>query len=239
MWKEKRGVIAMKKNTVRWLIVLAVVIIVYNVVVFVAPINRSAVFFLSWVFSLIAILAQVYVIHTAFYRGKGIKSKFYGWPIAKIGAVYLIIQIVFGLMFMAVGDRVRLWIPLVLYVLLLGVSAIGFIAADTMRDEVNRQDEKHEGEVIYMRTLYSRVISMSKTIQDSQVRTALEKFSEDLRFSDPVSSETLKDIESDLTACIDALQQAISESDYQNALTLIQKVETILEERNRFCKLNK
>lgn len=229
----------MKKNTVRWLIVLAVVLIVYNVVVFAAPINRSAAFFLSWAFSLIAILAQVYVIHTAFYRGKGIKSKFYGWPIAKIGAVYLIIQIVFGLLFMAVGDRVCLWIPLVLYVLLLGVSAIGFIASDTMRDEMNRQDEKHEGEVIYMRTLYSKVISMSKTIQDSQVRTALEKFSEDLRFSDPVSSEALKDIESDLTACIDDLQQTIIESDYQNALTLIQKVKSILEERNRFCKLNK
>ena len=112
----------MKKNTVRWWIVLAVVLVVYNVIVFAIPFEKSAIFFLSWIFTLVAIAAQVYVIHTAFYHGEGAKSKFYGFPIAKIGSVHLIAQIVLGLLFMILGDKVKLWIPLVLYVVLLGVS---------------------------------------------------------------------------------------------------------------------
>ncbi len=229
----------MKKNSVRWWIVLAVILVVYNVIVFAIPLERSAVFFLSWIFTVVAIFAQVYVIHTAFYRGAGIKSKFYGWPIAKIGVVYLIAQIVLGLVFMALGNRIRLWIPIILYVTLLGISVIGFIAADAMRDEVERQDTKLKKDVARMRMLQSQAASMIQLIQDGQVRQALEKFSEDLRFSDPVSSESLEDIETDLTACVEELHQAVTDDDPDNILVLIQKAETILMERNRLCKLGK
>lgn len=58
----------MKKNTVRWWIVLAVALVVYNVIAFAVPFERTAIFFLSWIFTLIAIAVQVYVIRTAFYH---------------------------------------------------------------------------------------------------------------------------------------------------------------------------
>ncbi len=80
---------------------------------------------------------------------------------------------------------------------------------------------------------------MIQLTQESQVRQALEKFSEDLRFSDPVSSESLEDIETDLTACVEELHQAVTDDDPDNILVLIQKAETILMERNRLCKLGK
>lgn len=229
----------MKKNTMRWWIIWVVVLVVYNVVVFAVPFEKTAVFFLSWFFTLAAIGAQAYVIRTAFYRGEGAKSKFYGFPIARIGVVYLITQMALGWWFMVRGSWVELWIPLVLYVLLLGVSAVGFIAADAVRDEVERQDIKLKKDVMCMRTLQSRAASMVQLVQDARVRRALEKFSEDLRFSDPVSSEALADIEADLTACVDELDQAVSEGDHENILALMQKAETVLMERNRLCKLGK
>ena len=68
----------MKKNTVRWWVVLAIVLVVYNVIVFAVPLPKTPVFFLSWAFTLIAIAAQIYVIRTAFYHGEGARSKIYG-----------------------------------------------------------------------------------------------------------------------------------------------------------------
>ncbi len=229
----------MKKNSVRWWIVLAVILVVYNVIVFAIPLERSAVFFLSWVFTMISIGAQVYVIHTAFYQGEAIKSKFYGWPIAKIGATYLVAQIVLGLLFMVLGHKISLWIPIILYVVLLGMTIVGFIAADAIRDEVERQDTKLKKDVTCMQMLQSQATSMIQLTQESQVRQALEKFSEDLRFSDPVSSEALENIETDLTACVEELYHAVTDEDYENTLVLIQKAETVLMERNRLCKLGK
>lgn len=96
----------MKKNATRWRVILAVLLVVYNVIVFAVPFPKNAAFFVSWLFTLAAIGAQVYVVRAAFYQGEGVKSKFYGWPIAKIGAVYLAVQLVLGLAFMALGFAV-------------------------------------------------------------------------------------------------------------------------------------
>ena len=104
----------MKKNTIRWWVLLGVVLVVYNVLAFALPFPKTAVFAVSYLFSMIAILAQIYVIRTAFYRGEGVKSKFYGFPIAKVGVIYLAIQLIGGLVFMALGLAVPVWLPLVL-----------------------------------------------------------------------------------------------------------------------------
>lgn len=218
---------------------MVIVLLVYNVVVFAVPFVKSGVFFLSWIFTLAAIGAQAYVVRSAFYKGQGVKSKFYGFPIAKIGAAYLAVQVVSGLLFMVLGKHVALWIPLVVYVVLLGAAAVGFISADAMRDEIERQDVKLKENVSCIRSLQSKTASMIQLAQDGQVRAELEKLSENLRFSDPVSSDALSDIEADLTACVDELQSAVSDGDCDAALTLLYKATALLAERNRLCKLNK
>lgn len=229
----------MKKSTARWWIALAVVFVVYNVIVFAVPFAKTPVFFLSWGFTLIAIAVQIYNIRTAFYHGEGTKSKFYGFPVVKIGVGYWLAQTVLGLLFMVLGRVVQLWIPLVVYVVILGVSAVGFIAADAVRDEVVRQDVELKKDVVRMRALQSKAISMVPLAQDYQVRKALEKFAEDLRFSDPVSNVALEAVEADLASCVDALQQAVLDHDSEAALSLKEKAEMILAERNRLCKLEK
>ena len=231
----------MKKSSVRWWAIWAVVLVVYNVIVFAVPFPKNAVFFVSWVFTLLALGAQVYVVRTAFYQGEGARSKFYGFPIAKIGAVYLAVQMALSLVFMALGLAVSLpvWIPLVLYVVLLGTSAVGLISAETTRDEIARQDTKLKKNVSCMRTLQSKVIAMVPLAKDASVRAALEKFAENIRFSDPVSSVELEAAESDLSACIDDLQQAVLDNDREAALSLEKRAEMLLAERNRLCKLEK
>lgn len=229
----------MKKSVIRWSTVLIIVLVVYNVVVFAVPFIKSGVFFLSWVFTLVAIGAQVYVIRSAFYKGESVKSKFYGFPVAKIGAVYLIIQMALSLLFMAVGAHVALWIPLVVYVVLLGASAVGFISADAMRDEIEQQDVKLKENVACIRALQSKTASMIRLAQDEQVREGLEKFAENLRYSDPVSNDALSDIEADLTACVDELQSAVTDGDCGAVFALLDRAGSALAERNRLCKLNK
>lgn len=231
----------MKKNTVRWWIVLAIVMGVYNVVVFVIPFEKTAVFFLSWIFTLVAIGAQAYVIHVAFYQGEGAKSKFYGFPITRIGVIYLVAQLMLGLAFMVFGFAVvvPMWIPLVLYVLLLGATAIGFVAADAARDEVILQDAKQVKNTSRMWTMQLKVSSIVGQVQGEDAVAALKQFSEYLRFSDPVSNDTLLGIETELVACINDIQIAVIDGDNERILRLCQKANVFLAERNKLCKLSK
>lgn len=231
----------MKKDIVRLRVLLAVALAVYHVVIFALPFQKNGVFFISWIFTLIAIGAQVYVVRTAFYSGESAKSKFYGFPIVRIGVAYLAIQLVLGMAFMVLGGiaEVPMQIPIVLYIVLFGASFVGFISADAMRDEIERQDVKLKKDVQNMRMLQSKASSMMQLAQDGGVCKALEKFAEDLRFSDPVSSEALEAIEADLMACTDEIQQAVTDDDREAVFVLLQKARSILAERNRLCKLGK
>ena len=67
----------------------------------------------------------------------------------------------------------------------------------------------------------------------------LRELSEKFRFSDPVSSDALAEIENDLTATVDELQAAVMENDIDSAKVLCAKVTATLEQRNTMCKLNK
>ena len=229
----------MNKNAIRWWVVLGVVLVVYNVLAFALPFPKTGSFVVSYLFSMVAILAQIYVIRTAFYRGEGVKSKFYGFPIATLGVIYLGIQLIAGLVFMALGLIVPLWLPLVLYVLLLGGAAVGFVAADAARDEVVRQEVRLEKNVSRMRALQAKARALVSANQVPAAAHALEQLAEDLRFSDPVSSESLAEIEGRLADCLDRLQEAVSGQNTEQIAALCQKAEEMLSERNQLCKLSK
>ena len=229
----------MKKNAIRWWVVLGVVLVVYNVLAFALPFPKTAVFAVSYLFTMIAILAQIYVIRTAFYRGEGVKSKFYGFPIAKLGVIYLAVQLIAGLVFMALGLIVPVWLSLALYVVLLGVAAAGFVAADAARDEVVRQEVKLEKDVSRMREFQAKGRALVALNKVSEAARPLEKLAEDLRFSDPVSSEALTEIEDQLAECLAQLQEAVSAQKTEQILSVCREAERILAERNQLCKLSK
>lgn len=57
-------------------------------------------FWLSYLFALAALGAQIYVMQVAFSKGRDTRSKFCGFPIARIGVAYLSAQFVLGPLFM-------------------------------------------------------------------------------------------------------------------------------------------
>lgn len=171
--------------------------------------------------------------------GDSVRSKFYGFPIARVTVLYLAAQLVLSLVFMATAQWVPGWVPLVLDILLLAAALVGFVAADAMRDEVERQDARLKVDVAAMRSLQSLAAALPGQCEDEAAAAALKALSEEFRFSDPRSSEALADVESDLSACMDELQRAVVDGDNETAMALCKKESLKLAERNRLCKLGK
>ena len=228
----------MSKNKLRLFIVLAILFVVLSVIAFALPLAKTATFWISYVFVVIALVVQIYAYPKAF-AGESVKSKFYGFPIARITTVYLIAQLVLSLIFMIAGKWVPVWIPVILFVLMLGAAAIGFISAEGMRDEVERQDVVHKANVGTMRALQSKAVFVASQCEDAGTKKALNAFAEALRFSDPVSSAATADIEENLTGLVEELGNAVLDKDFTAAQALCTKASTLLADRNRMCKLNK
>lgn len=231
----------MEKRNVKQLVIGGIALALYLVITLAVPFPRTAAYWVAFVFGLIAIAAQAYVMRAAFDQGEPVKSKFYGYPIARIGIIYLVLQIVVSLLIMALGFafKVPAWAALIVCVLLLGVSAIGFIAADIMRDEVERQDAALKANVKTMRALQSKAASVAGLCADEETKKTLTALADQFRYSDPVSSDAVAGIEADLVSAVDELQTAVVDGDLAAAKQLCGKIEAKLNERNRICKLNK
>ncbi len=228
-----------KKNMMRTLAVTVIVLVVFCVLAFGIPFVRGSVFWMAFVFTVIAILAQLYIAKKAFANGEGAQSKFYGFPIARIGFIYLVVQVVVALVCMALGFIVPAWLAAVLLVLVLAAAAIGLITTEGIRDEVERQDEVLKKNVTNMRALQSKAAAIAAQCEDEGTRKVLNALADKFRFSDPVSSDATAEAEAGLAALTDELQAAVLDRDAEAAVSLAGKLEAALAERNRLCRLNK
>ena len=228
-----------KKNMMRTLAVTAIVLVLFCALAFAIPFVRGPVFWLAFIFTIIAILAQLYIAKKAFANGEGARSKFYGFPIARVGFLYLAVQVVVGLVCMALGLVLPIWVAVILFVLILGLAAIGFITVDAIRDEVERQDEVLKKNVTNMRALQSKAAAIAAQCEDASLKGTLTALSDNFRFSDPVSSTATEEAETGLAALMEELQAAVLDSDSEAAAALAKRLEAALAERNRLCKLGK
>ena len=225
----------MSRNQKRMYAVLGIIAVIFTIVSFAIPTPRSSGFWIAWVFGLVAVGAQVYVMKTAFHGAESPKSKYYGFPVASIGIIYMCIQLVLSLIFIALARWVPSILALVLFAVLLGAAAIGFIAADAAREEVVRQEDRRVADTSTMKALREKSARIAGICGDKEVKSILEELAEEFRYSDPVSSEATREMETELGAELDTLENSVKEKN-GNVVEICQRVKEMLTERNRICK---
>ena len=230
----------MSKNKIRVIAFAAIALVVFNVIAFVIPIPKSAVFWVAYIFGMLAIAAQLLFMSIAFSSKEDIRSKFYGFPIARIGIIYGACQLLLSFAAMALGAFIPVWVPVVVFVIIAAAAGVGLISTDMVREEIEKQDEKLVKDVSRMRSLQSKMnVLISQTDAGGELKTALDKLADEIKYSDPVSSSATEQIEDELNFNIEELQKAIVDDENVSALTICKKTSGILAERNRLCKLNK
>lgn len=222
----------MKKNTPFAHIILAIVFVLMNVIAFVVPSDKTATFWITYTFSAVAFIIQPFVWKIAFGKGKEIKSKFLGIPLIHVGLVYLVIQLVAFVLFMAFPN-IPSWIAVIVNALIVGISVICLVSTEVGVKEINRVEEKVKQKVFYIKELQVDVEMLAEKETDTETKKALEALAEKIRFSDPMSSEQLSELENKIKGKVDELKTS------GDKIALSKDVELLLEERNRKCKLLK
>lgn len=225
----------MKKDTIRAIVVAVIALALYNLIAFVIPFAHTAAFWVSYGFTMAAFPVVAAAIYIAFIKNSDAKSRFYGFPIARIGLIYGAAQLIVSLVVMALAQWAPWWIPTLLYAIGMGVTIIGLISAEAVVDEIHTQDGKLKDNTVMMRTLQSKISQIAAQTDDAAIKALAEEF----RYSDPVSNNAIADAEADLAAAVDQLQAAFVDGDKEAVVQLCRKATALLAERNRLCKLNK
>ena len=225
----------MKKDTIRAIVVAVITFVIYNLIAFVIPFVHTAAFWISYGFTMGAFLVVAVSIYIAFIKNPDARSRFYGFPIARIGVIYGAGQLVVSLLIMALAKWTPWWIPVLVYAIGVGAAVIGLVAADAVVEEIQTQDVKLKKDVSLMRSLQSKISQIASQTDNAGIRALAEEF----RYSDPVSNDAIADAEADLAAAVDQLQAAFVDGDNEAMAQLCRKATALLAERNRLCKLNK
>ena len=225
----------MKKDTIRAAVVAVIILAIYCLAAFLIPFSKTAVFWCSFGFTLAAFAVVAASIYIAFIKNPDAKSRFYGFPVARIGVIYGVAQLAISLVVMALAKFIPWWIPVLVYAIGLGAAVIGLISVEAVVSEIQTQDEKLKKDVSLIRALQSKGNQMAAQSENAAIKALAEEF----RYSDPVSSEAIADAEADLVAAVDELQTAYVDGDNEGMAQLCRKTSALLAERNRLCKLNK
>ncbi len=228
MWYKEGGM--MMKNKMLGYSALGVLFVVLSVIAFIIPTAKTGAFWIAYVFTFAAFAAQIGIWKMVFGKEDTLKSKFFAIPVVSVGIIYLVVQIIAFALFAAV-PTLPVWSAVVGCAVILGVSAVGVIGAEAGRDEIERVEEKVQKKVFFIKNLQVEVELLADAENDGEIKTALQKLAETIRFSDPMSSETLAGIESEITEKIAELKTA------NNKLALIRELNSLVAERNKKCKI--
>ena len=227
------------KNSTRSLVVIAIALVVFSVVAFAIPFAHTTAFWVAYDFGALAILFQLYIFKASHAGDGDAKSRFYGFPIARLGVYYLVAQLVVSVVEMALSKVIPTGVAVAVNVLLLALAVVGCITVDAMRDEIIRQDATLKKNVGNMRELQSLSSALVGQCGDEALKPMLQKLADEFRYSDPVSSEKTQELEEDMKVQLGDIQQALVEGDSDGAKKLCGKLMGCLAERNRVCSVSK
>lgn len=220
----------MKKNSSKGYFILGILFILVGVIAFAVPTAKTAAFWISYAFTVIAFAAQIIIWKAALGRSESLKSKFLGLPVLHIGIVYLVVQVVALIVFLSI-PTLPIWSAVVACAVIAGVSAVCMIASDVGRGEIERVSAKVREKTFYIKQLQADVELLASAETDTTTRLALAQLAEKIRYSDPMSNEQIADIENRIAAKIAELKSSTDKTGIINELNLL------LDERNKKCKL--
>lgn len=222
----------MKKGYGKGYLILGILFVLISIIAFVIPTLKTPVFWISYGFAVIAFALQIFIWKKSFSEKDTLKSKFLGIPIVHIGIVYLILQIISFAVFTAL-PMLPLWSAIVTDILILAICSVCLISADVARNEIERVEEKVQKKVFYLKNLQADIELLADAETDAQVKDSLEKLAEAIRYSDPMSSDELSDIETKISVKAEELKTA------SDKVKMIEEILRLLAERNKKCKLLK
>ena len=228
-------------NRNRRLLIIAVVFITFNILVFVIPFQRNAVFWTAYFFSIITILAMPVADWVAFRNVDSIKRAFMGIPIIRIAYYCLVAQLTVcvGFMIAATFFPVPAWRLVVPSVLIIAFGIISIFKADWGREVIEQIEERHLANTEFMMNFRAELESLLPRINDTALKTKIENLSKTARRSDPVSSDGLLELEAEINRKFELLKYSVLHNVSDDAFAIVEEIAFLLNERNEKCRMFK
>lgn len=226
-----------KKNWVMMAAIYAIVFAVFNLLVFVLVNHKNGVFWMSYVFMCIAFIIQIASMLLAL-RTLETETVFMGIPLASLSFYYFFAAIFVGAVFMFFQNA-PFKLALVLQILVLAVYVVVAILSLMSRNVVQDVNDNLKENVQAIKTLNVDVDMFIPQVNDPELKKALKKASETIKYSDPMSTEAVADIEDQIMQAVNELRICIENNKNREAVQVCKDIEVLFLQRNSLLKATK
>lgn len=223
------------KHSLTPFLISLVVLAVYCTCMFVLPLNRGGNFWSAFGFTVLAISLNAGLGICAFRGNISQNSRFLKVPVLYVSNGYALTQLLWGIA--VVTFSVTSTISVIVSIILFGGCLVLMISLPTSEAVVVNTEQHISRKITYLKSLQLELAKILSKCTDATLKQAIEKLSESIRYSDPMSDNSLKDIEAEIARQISALGNSLSNPD--EALSVCETIQQTLKERNERVKLLK
>lgn len=227
----------MKKFTLLYAIGWLLALGLFNLITFVTPGDKfdDALFTLSYI--LITLFFFVLLGCTWYVSlAKSKQDVFYRLPLIKKGAAALVAVLIVGSIFMAIDDAPT-WVGVIICAVVVFLYVLPILKVIAASDIVEKVDSEIKQKTVFTKILIADAEVLMNRAQGTANAEIVRRVYEAARYSDPMSSQGLADVENRIRTAFAALSAAVAAgtpADEQAAFVL-----NLIEERNIKCKILK
>ena len=225
------------KNTVAFGLIYVILLAVFNLLVFTISKSRNDVFWLSYGFMTLAFVVQIVSMFMSF-KSADVETAFFGIPLASFSVFYLCAELVIGALFM-IFQMASFTLALVIQVLVLAVFLIIAIISLLSRDTVQQISDNVKEHVSNLKSVLVDIEMLMDGCTDPELKVALRKLSETVKYSDPISNDAVADVEQRIMRKISELRINIDDNQITDAKQSCADLERLYVERNKKLAISK
>lgn len=232
----------MKKTFRNFLGVCVVLLVLFNVIAFVAigwsgQEKYTASFWIGYAGITLCLIAHAfcgwYVL-----REKTPQEHFYNSSLLRISYHGLIWSFVIGGACMLISP-LPYWVGTILCAIVLAVTVIAGLKAAAAIDLVEKTDETVKVQTEFIRLLTADAENLTANAKTDCAKAACKKVYEAARYSDPMRRDALSAVEEQISEQMEVLTKAVAEGNEEKISTIAEEIVVLIGERNRKCKVLK
>lgn len=233
----------MKKYFKYYGICWAIVLVVFNVITFVAAneiVGLASVdssFWVAYAFITIVFIGNL-ICSFLFFKEENKGKVFLNIPIINLAYSALIVSLFVGVIAMAV-PQIPYWVGVIVDVLVLAFYAIAVVKASAAADIVNDVEQKVKTQTFFIKSLTVDAGSLMARANSDEMKVETKKVYEAIRYSDPMSNDALASIENQIQNEFNAFADAVKNNDIDLAKSASYEFVILINNRNSKCKFLK
>ena len=230
----------MKKYFKYYAICWAVALVVFNVIIFTITNATCGLttlkpsFWVGYIFITLVLIGHL-ICSILFFKNNNKDKVFLNYSVMRLAYVAVATSLIVGLIAM-ITPFIPYWVGIVVDVLILGFYIIAITKATAAVEIVQTRGQKIQQETSFIKMLTVDADALKSIANTDETKELTKKVYESIRYSDPMSTSTLNNINNQIQSEFELFTNAVCDNDNELARSTAEEIISLIELRNKKCR---